>query len=109
MQINITGHHVEITQALRNYVESKCERLARHFDQLSHIHVVLSVEKMRQKAEATLHFSGANVFASAEEEDMYAAIDDLVDKLDRQIKKHREKLTDHRRSEGVTRKQQQRS
>jgi putative sigma-54 modulation protein len=69
MQINITGHHVAITQALRNYVESKCERLARHFDQLSHIHVVLSVEKMRQKAEATLHFSGANVFASAEEEE----------------------------------------
>jgi len=107
MQVNITGHHVEITQALRNYVESKWERLERHFNQLTQAHVVLSLEKMRHKAEATLHFSGANVFASAAEEDMYAAIDSLIDKLDRQIKKHREKLTDHRRNEGITRKQQQ--
>lgn len=101
MQINITGHHVEVTQALRSYVENKCERLERHFDQLANIHVVLSIEKMRQKAEAILHLSGANVFASAENEDMYAAIDDLVDKLDRQIKKHRDKLTNHHRSEGM--------
>ncbi|QBQ54122.1 ribosome-associated translation inhibitor RaiA [Nitrosococcus wardiae] len=107
MQVNITGHHVEITQALRNYVENKCERLERHFDQLTNIHVVLSVEKTRQKAEATLHVSKANVFASSEDEDMYTAIDDLVDKLDRQIKKHREKLTDHHRSEGIMKKQQQ--
>jgi putative sigma-54 modulation protein len=101
MQINITGHHVEVTQTLRSYVENKCERLERHFDQLANIHVVLSIEKMRQKADATLHLSGTNVFASAEDEDMYAAIDDLVDKLDRQIKKHRDKLTNHHRSEGV--------
>ncbi|ADJ27264.1 ribosome hibernation-promoting factor, HPF/YfiA family [Nitrosococcus watsonii] len=107
MQVNITGNRIEITQALRNYIENKCERLERHFDQLIHLHIVLSVEKMRQKAEATLHLSGANVFASAEDEDMYAAIDDLTDKLDRQIKKHREKLTDHRRSEGIIKKQQQ--
>ncbi|MGR6035080.1 MAG: ribosome hibernation-promoting factor, HPF/YfiA family [Candidatus Nitrosoglobus sp.] len=104
MQINITGHHVEVTQALRSYVENKCQRLGRHFDQVANIHVVLSIEKMRQKAEATLHLSGANVFASAEEEDMYAAIDDLVDKLDRQIKKHRDKLINHHRSEGVVKK-----
>jgi putative sigma-54 modulation protein len=101
MQINITGHHVEVTQALRSYVENKCERLKRHFDQLANIYVVLSIEKMRQKAEATLHLSGANVFASAENENMYVAIDDLADKLDRQIKKHRDKLTDHHRSEGM--------
>lgn len=107
MQVNITGNRIEITQALRNYIENKCERLERHFDQLIHIHIVLSVEKMRQKAEATLHLSGANVFASAEDEDMYAALDDLTDKLDRQIKKHREKLTDHRHSEGIMKKQQQ--
>lgn len=107
MQVNITGHHVELTQALRSYVENKCERLERHFEQLTNIHVVLSVEKLRHKAEATLHLNKANVFASAEDEDMYAAIDDLVDKLDRQIKKHREKLTDHHRSEGMIKKQQQ--
>ena len=107
MQVNITGNRIEITQALRSYIENKCERLERHFDQLIHLHIVLSVEKMRQKAEATLHLSGANVVASAEHEDMYAAIDDLTDKLDRQRKKHREKLTDHRRSEGIMKKQQQ--
>lgn len=107
MQINITGHHIEVTEALRNYTENKFERLERHFDKLANIHVVLSVEKMRQKADATLRLSGTDVFASAENEDMYVAIDDLVDKLDRQIKKHREKLTDHHRSAGVARKQQQ--
>lgn len=107
MQINITGHHIEVTEALRNYIENKCKRLERHFDQLTHIHVVLSVEKMRQKAEATLHLNGGDVFASAEDEDMYVAIDDLVDKLDRQLKKHREKLTDHHRSASIARKQRQ--
>ncbi len=107
MQINITGHHIEVTEALRNYIENKCQRLERHFDQLTNIHVVLNVEKMRQKAEATLYLSGVDIFASAENEDMYAAIDDLADKLDRQIKKHREKLTDHHRSAGIVRKQRQ--
>jgi|SRR5699024_6525550 len=106
MQVNITGHHIEVTQALRSYTENKCRRLERHSDRLANIHVVLSSERMRQKAEATLHLNGANVFASAESEDMYAAIDDLVDKLDRQIKKHREKLIDRHRNEGVVRKQQ---
>ena len=100
MQINLSGHHIEITQALRNYVESKMERLERHSDHVTNIHVVLSVEKLRQKAEATLHVSGANLFAEAEHEDMYAAIDALTDKLDRQIKKHKEKLKNHHQSEG---------
>lgn len=95
MQLNVTGHHVEITSALRSYVSSKMERLERHFDHVSNLHVVLSVEKLRQKAEATVHLSGNNLFADAEEADMYAAIDALVDKLDRQIKKHKEKLKDH--------------
>lgn len=95
MQLNVTGHHVEITSALRSYVSSKMERLERHFDHVSNLHVVLSVEKLRQKAEATVHVSGNNLFADAEDADMYAAIDALVDKLDRQIKKHKEKLKDH--------------
>jgi putative sigma-54 modulation protein len=102
MQLNLTGHHVEITPALRDYVSSKLERLERHFDHVTNVHVVLSVEKLRHKAEATFSITGNNLFANAEEEDMYAAIDALADKLDRQIKKHKEKLTDHHRTEGAT-------
>lgn len=102
MQLNLTGHHVEITPALRDYVASKLERLERHFDHVTNVHVVLSVEKLRHKAEATFSITGNNLFANAEEEDMYAAIDALADKLDRQIKKHKEKLTDHHRTEGAT-------
>lgn len=98
MQINLTGHHVEITDALRQYVTNKIERLERHFDYVTNVHVVLSVEKLQQKAEATMHMSGADVFADSVHEDMYAAIDGLVDKLDRQVKKHKEKLKDHRSS-----------
>jgi len=96
MQINLTGHHVEITDPLRNYVDSKFERLERHFDQVTNVHVILSIEKLRQKAEATMHVNGADLFADAVHEDMYAAIDGLIDKLDRQVKKYKEKLTDHR-------------
>lgn len=100
MHIILSGHHVEITDPLRDYVNSKMERLERHFDNVTDLHVVLSVEKLRQKAEATLLLSGNKLFADAIEEDMYAAIDALVDKLDRQLKKHKEKVTDHHRSEG---------
>ena len=96
MQISLTGHHIDITDSLRNYVEAKFERLERHFDHVSNVHVILGVEKLRQKAEATLHVSGADVFAESEQEDMYAAIDSLVDKLDRQVKKHKEKSKNHR-------------
>ena len=87
MQVNLTGHHVDLTSSMRDYVNSKMERLERHFDIVQDIHVVLSVEKLRHKAEATLHINGGNVFADA-------------DKLDRQVKKHKEKMTDHHRSEG---------
>lgn len=97
MQINLTGHHVDITPSLRDYVTGKMDRLERHFDHVTDVHVILSVEKLRHKAEATIHISGGNLFADATEEDMYAAVDALVDKLDRQIKKHKEKLTDHHR------------
>lgn len=100
MNINLTGHHVDITEPLRDYVNSKFDRLERHFDHVTDVHVVLGVEKLRHKAEATMHISGGTLFADSIEEDMYAAIDGLVDKLDRQVKKHKEKVTDHHRAEG---------
>ena len=96
MQIHLSGHHVDITPALRQFVSEKLERVERHFDHLGKVHVILSVEKMRHKAEATIHLSRSTVFADAEAEDMYAAIDALVDKLDRQVKKQNEKNKDHR-------------
>jgi putative sigma-54 modulation protein len=96
MQLNLTGHHVEITDPLRSYVNEKMDKLERHFDHVTNVHVVLSVEKLRQKAEADVHVSGAELFAEATSEDMYAAIDSLIDKLDRQIIKHKEKLNAHR-------------
>ena len=95
MQMNINGHHLEITPPLKDYVENKFERLQRHFDQITTTHVILSVEKMVQKAEATVHVAGADLFATAEDEDMYAAIDALTDKLDRQLIKHKEKHRGH--------------
>ena len=91
MQLNVSGHHVEVTDPLRDYVENKFERLQRHFDQITNTEVTLIVEKMVQKAEATIHISGADLFAPAESEDMYAAIDSLADKLDRQLIKHKQK------------------
>ncbi len=94
MQLNITGHHVDLTNALKDYVSAKLQKLERHFDHISNVQVTLSVEKQRQRAEATLHISGADLHATAEEPDMYAAIDLLVDKLDRQILKHKEKNID---------------
>jgi putative sigma-54 modulation protein len=99
MQLNLTGHHVEITDSLRSYVSSKLERLERRFDQVTNIRVILSIEKQRQKAEATMRLNGNSVFADSVHQDMYAAIDGLVDKLDRQVKKHKEKLTNHHRSD----------
>ncbi|KXI29228.1 ribosome hibernation promoting factor [Paraglaciecola hydrolytica] len=95
MQINLTGHHLEITDSLRQYVDSKFTKLERHFDHINNVHVILNVEKLNQKAEATLHLSGAEVFANAEHLDMYAAIDALIDKLDRQVIKHKEKVKRH--------------
>ena len=91
MQLNISGHHVEVTDALKSYVEEKLQKLERHYDHITNAHVILTVEKLQQRAEATVHVSGADVFADADCEDMYAAIDKLTDKLDRQILKHKEK------------------
>lgn len=100
MQLNISGHHVELTTSLKDYVTNKLDKLERHFDHISNVQVTLSVEKLRQKAEATLHISGADIHATAEQQDMYAAIDMLIDKLDRQILKHKEKTVD--RMHGAT-------
>ena len=95
MQINLTGHHVDITDSLRNYVDTKFEKLERHFDHINNVHVILNVEKLTQKAEATVHLNGGEVFANSAHTDMYAAIDSLIDKLDRQVIKHKEKLKRH--------------
>ncbi|AXV64208.1 ribosome hibernation promoting factor [Pseudoalteromonas shioyasakiensis] len=95
MQLNLTGRHVEITDSLRDYVNTKFAKLERHFDHINNVHVILDVEKLSQKAEATLHVNGGELFASTEHQDMYAAIDSLIDKLDRQVIKHKEKLARH--------------
>lgn len=96
MQISVTGHHIEVTESLKDYVETKFEKLERHFDNVTDVHVILTVEKLNQKAEATVQISGAKLFAEDTQEDMYASIDNLVDKLDRQIIKHKEKTGCHR-------------
>jgi putative sigma-54 modulation protein len=99
MQLDLSGHHVEITEAMRGYVLKKFERISRHYEQLIDIHCVLTVEKLRHKAEATLMMSGNKIHADATEVNMYAAIDALADKLDRCVKKHKEKSADHRAEE----------
>lgn len=99
MQLTLTGHHVEVTPALKSYVEKKLDRIVRHFDHVIDVHCVLTVEKLRHKAEATLAVSGAKIHADAVDGDMYAAIDALADKLDRRVKKHKEKVTDHHAAE----------
>ena len=99
MQLNVSGHHVEITPSMRAYVEKRLERVKRHFDQVIDVHLVMSVDKLVHKAEATLHVSGNNIHADATDFNMYAAIDALTDKLDRSVVKHKEKQRDHHASE----------
>ena len=96
MQINMTGHHVELTESMSDYVRTKFEKLERHFDNITNVQVTLSVDKKRQKAEGDMHLAGGQIFAAHEHDDMYASIDGLVDKLDRQIIKHKEKLKNHK-------------
>lgn len=95
MQLTLTGHHIDLTDSIRAYVEEKFAKLERHFDHVTDVHCVLTVEKLEHKAEATIHLAGGTIHADAVESDMYAAIDGLVDKLARQVTKHKEKLTDH--------------
>ena len=99
MQLSVTGHHIEVTPSLRTYVEKKLERITRHFDSVLDVHCVLTVEKLEQKAEATLHVRGNSIHAAVSDENMYAAIDALTDKLDRCVKKHKEKRNDHHAAE----------
>ncbi len=96
MNLNITGHHVQVTPAIREYVSGKMERVTRHFDHVIDINVIVSVEKLRQKIEATVHVRGKDIFCESIHDDMYAAIDTLIDKLDRTIIKHKEKNLSHR-------------
>lgn len=95
MNLNITGHHLEVTPALREYVVSKLDRVIRHFDHVTATHVTLSVQKLKQKAEVTVHVRGKDIHVESENDDLYAAIDTLADKLDRQVLKHKEKVSDH--------------
>lgn len=91
MQVNISGHHVEVTESLQNYVTTKLDKLERHFDQIGNVQVTLTVEKERQKAEASVNIKGGQLHADATHDDLYAAIDLMNDKLDRQLIKHKEK------------------
>lgn len=97
MNISISGHHIDVTPAIRDYVHAKLDRVIRHFDHVTSVHVVLSVEKLNQKAEVTLHVKGKDIHADCTDADLYAALDALADKLDRQVLKHKEKVTDHSR------------
>lgn len=102
MNLQISGHHLEVTQAIRDYVTGKLERVTRHFDNVIDVNVILSVEKLKQKAEVTVHLAGKDIFVEAIDEDLYAAIDTLVDKLDRQVQKHKQKLQDHHRGSKIS-------
>lgn len=96
MQINFTGRHIEVTPALREFATGKFERLIRHFEKIGSINVLFEVDKLRHIAEATVHVAKNEIHAHSESEDLYSAIDLLIDKLDRQLKKYKEKLTEHR-------------
>ena len=104
MQITVSGQQMDVTEPLRSYAAEKIGRLQRHFDNMTTSNVVLHVEKNRHKAEATIHAKGVTLHADAEDADMYAAIDSLADKLDRQILKHKEKTMSHHRAEGSIKK-----
>lgn len=100
MNLTISGHHLEITPALRTYVTSKLGKITRHFDQVVDIKVLLSIENQtekegRQKAECNLHVKGNDLFAESAHADLYAAVDDLVDKLDRQVVKYKDRIQTH--------------
>ena len=91
MNLHVTGHQLPITPAIRDYVSSKLQRITHHFDNVIDVNVIMSVDKLQQKAEATVHVRGRDIFCESCADDLYAAIDDLVDKLDRTIIKHKEK------------------
>ena len=96
MQLSISGHHLDVTEAIKSYIEQKFKRIARHDDHVTNVHVVISVDRHHQRAEATLHGLGGEIFANAQSDDLYAAIDQLVDRVDRQILKQKEKRIERR-------------
>ena len=100
MNLNISGHHLEITPAIRDYVADKFGRITRHFDQVIDVSVIMQVEKLVHKVEVSLHVRGRDFHVHAEDANMYAAIDLMADKLDRQIVKHKEKSADHHPENG---------
>jgi putative sigma-54 modulation protein len=96
MNLNVSGHHLEVTLAIRTYVRAKLQRVTRHFEHLIDAHVILTVNKLKQKAEVTLHVRGKDLHCQSEEDDLYAAIDLLADKLDRQVLRYKDKLYEKR-------------
>jgi putative sigma-54 modulation protein len=98
MNLHLTGHQLPITAAIREYVATKLQRITHHFDHVIDVNVIMSVEKLQQKVEATVHVRGKDIFCESSAPDMYAAIDELIDKLDRNIIKHKEKNLAHRHS-----------
>jgi len=103
MNLNLTGHHIEITPAIRQYVTDKLERINRHFDHVIDVNVVMTVEKLDQRIEANVHLSGKDIHVQSHDGDMYAAIDGLMDKLDRQVLRHKERFADGKHSPGIKR------
>lgn len=101
MNLSLSGHHLLITPAIRDYVRSKLDRVTRHFDHVIDVNVVLSVDKLRQQVTANLHIRGKDIHAECIDPDMYAAIDALADKLDRQVLRHKEKKNGHRHEPGA--------
>ncbi|MDQ3268544.1 MAG: ribosome-associated translation inhibitor RaiA [Pseudomonadota bacterium] len=99
MNLNLSGHHLEITPAIREHVVSKLSKIERHFDNMIDVNVILSVEKLKQKAEANVHLSGKTIFVESDDTNLYVAIDNLIEKLDRQIIKHKEKQAARRHDE----------
>jgi putative sigma-54 modulation protein len=103
MNLHLTGHHVEITPAIRDYVTSKLARINRHFESVIDVNVIMTVEKLDQKIEASVHLSGKDIHVQSNDADMYAAIDSLIDKLDRQVIRHKERFQVNRNAPGIKR------
>ncbi|MAZ78141.1 MAG: ribosomal subunit interface protein [Legionellaceae bacterium] len=99
MNINISGQNIEVTDALRELTMTKFEKITRHFDHITNVHVIFNAKKMEHTVEATLHVPGEEIFAKATEDDMYKALDEMINKLDRQVRKYKSKVTDHHRGE----------
>lgn len=101
MNLQISGRHLEVTPAIRDYLSGKLGRVVRHFDHVIDVNAILSVEKLKQKAEVTVHLSGKDIHVEAIDDDLYAAIDSLADKVDRQVQKYKQKVQDHHRGQTI--------